>query len=140
MVIEYDTIGSVVFLPLLGSVACGTPIFADENIEDIIPVPKSLIRRGCKYFLLRARGDSMDECGINDGDIVLVKQVSIAENGDKVVALINDNATIKKYVQRGNTVHLLPQSSNQIHQNIVVTDNLQIQGIVEANVSQEKIL
>ena len=117
-------------VPLVGHVACGLPILAEENIEAIIPVSTELAKLGSKYFLLKAKGNSMDEAGINDGDLILVRQEQIANNGDVVVALIDDEATVKEFRRKGDFITLLPRSSNPIHQPIILTSEFQIQGIV----------
>lgn len=118
-------------IPLLGNVACGHPLFAEENIESEIPVSVELIRKDRNYFILRASGDSMDEAKIYDGDLVLIRQEQVAENGDKVVALIDDEATIKEFWKQGNMIVLKPKSTNKIHQPIILTTDFKIQGIVE---------
>jgi len=117
-------------VPLVGTIACGLPIFAEENIEGMIPVSIDIARPGSKYFFLRAAGDSMNEAGINDGDFVLVRQQPIAEDGDIIAALIDDEATIKEYRRTKDTVVLKPRSSNKDHQPIILTSNFQIQGVV----------
>jgi repressor LexA len=117
-------------IPLVGSVACGLPILAQENIEGYIPISTAFARKGSQYFLLRASGDSMNEAGINDGDILLVRQQNHAENGKKVIALINDEATVKILDRRDGAVILRPKSSNPTHKPIIVTENCQIQGEV----------
>lgn len=117
-------------IPLVGSVACGIPIFAEENIEAMIPVSKDLARPGDRYFFLRAIGDSMNLAGIEDRDLVLVRQEVTAKNGDFVVALIDDDATIKEFNHVGNAVVLKPKSRNKKHQPIILTENFQIQGVV----------
>jgi repressor LexA len=117
-------------IPLVGSVACGVPLLAEENIEAFIPVSTSLAKSGNKYFFLRAVGDSMDAAGIQNGDLMLVRQQSQAENGDKVVALINDEATVKEFHREREMVVLKPNSSNNNHKPIVVTDDFIIQGVV----------
>ena len=122
-------------IPLLGSVACGLPIFAEENIEANIPVSIKILKKGHKYFLLRAKGDSMDNAGINNGDLVLIKQQQHAQNGDRVVALIDDEATIKEYHHNGTLVVLKPKSKNKKYQPIILSDEFRIQGIVEAVIS-----
>ena len=81
-------------VPLVGAVSCGAPVFAEENIEAYYPVSSRLAHSGSRYFLLRAQGDSMNKAGINDGDLVLVRQQPNAENGQRVVALIDDESTI----------------------------------------------
>ena len=122
-------------IPLLGSVACGLPIFAEENMEAQIPISIKLIKKGHKYFLLRAKGDSMNEAGIQEGDLVLIRQQQTAYNGDTVVALIDDEATIKEYHHNGQLVVLKPRSTNNKYQPIILTDDFRIQGVVEAVIS-----
>lgn len=117
-------------VPLVGTVPCGLPIFAEENIEAFFPVSVSLARPGSRYFLLRTKGDSMDDAGINDGDFVLVRQQPMADNGNLVVALIDNEATIKEFRRTKDAVILRPRSSNPNHQPIILTSDFQIQGIV----------
>jgi repressor LexA len=117
-------------IPLVGSVACGVPLLAEENTEAYIPVSTSLAKPGHKYFFLRAVGDSMNAAGIQDGDLMLVRQQPQAENGQKVVALINDEATVKEFHRQGDAVVLKPRSRNAKHKPIVVTDDFIIQGVV----------
>lgn len=121
-------------VPLVGTAACGSPITAEENIEGFIPVSVSLARPGSRYYLLRASGDSMNKAGINDGDIVLVRQQPVADPGDKVVALIDNEATIKEYCPVRGAIVLKPQSINQEHKPIILTDDFQIQGVVVATI------
>lgn len=122
-------------VPLLGSVACGLPILAEENIDAMIPVSIKLAKPPHKYFFLRAKGDSMNEKEINDGDMVLVKQQSTANNGDIVVALIDDEATVKEFSKQGETIILKPRSNNKKHQPIILTRDFQIQGVVITSIS-----
>lgn len=119
-------------VPLVGTIACGTPILAQENIEAMIPVSMSFIRPGYKYFFLRANGDSMNKVGIKDGDLVLVRQQSMAENRDKVVALIDDEATIKEFRRGKDVITLIPRSTNKANKPIILTENFQVQGVVIA--------
>lgn len=121
-------------IPLVGAASCGLPLFADENIEGYVPVSLKLIKPSEKYFLLRAVGDSMNQAGIQPGNLVLVRKQSTAQNGDKVVALIDDEATIKIYQNNGDTVVLKPKSSNPDHQPIILTRDFKIQGIVIATI------
>jgi len=123
---------STVDIPLVGSVACGTPIFAEENIQTYIPISTRMAQKGLTYFLLRASGDSMNEGGINSGDLLLVRQQDSAEKGDKVVALINDEATVKVFEKTRDAVILRPKSKNKNHKPIILTDNCMIQGVVVA--------
>lgn len=124
---DTETVG----VPLIGCAPCGGPLLAEENIEATIPVSTNLVPAPYKYFVLRARGNSMDQKGIKDGDLVLVRQQGTALEGDTVVALINDEATIKEFHHPDrNTVILTPRSSDSSHQPIILTADLQIQGIV----------
>lgn len=119
-----------ILVPLVGTAACGTPLLAEENIEAEIPVTTDLAKPGYRYFLLRAKGNSMDQAAIADGDLVLVRQQNIAENGQIVVALIDDEATIKELHRTQTAVVLKPRSSSSEHQPIILTRDFQIQGIV----------
>src|SRR3989339_1239068 len=115
-------------IPLVGMVACGEPILAIENIEAYIPYdvpgdPKD-------YFFLRAIGDSMNLADIDDGDLVLIKKQSTAEDGDMVVALMGDEATIKIFRQSDDHVILEPRSDNSAHKPFYIFEDLQIQGKV----------
>lgn len=117
-------------ISLLGSVPCGTPNFAEENIEAVYPVSVKLARPPYKYFLLRAKGDSMNEKSINNGDLLLVRQQQTAKNGDSVVAAIDGEATIKEFHKTDNTIILKPRSKNGKHKAIILTRDFQIQGVV----------
>lgn len=123
-------------VPLVGAVSCGGPIFAEENIEAMIPVSTDLAKPGQKHFLLKARGDSMVNSGINDSDLVLVKQQPTANQGEIVVALIDDEATIKEFHRKGNTLVLKPNSPNKIHKPIILARDFQIQGVVVTAISR----
>ena len=118
-------------IPVLGNVSCGSPFFAEENIETYIPVSDRFMKTSYNYFILRASGDSMDDAGINDGDLVLIRQQQTAYNGDRVVALIDNEATIKEFYHKGNMVILRPRSKNSKHQPIILTEDFRIQGVVE---------
>ena len=117
-------------VPLVGCVSCGVPILADENIEAMIPVSTDLARGSHKYFFLRAQGDSMNDAGINDGDLVLIRQQRTAENNDIVVALINNEATIKQFIRSERAIILRPRSTNPAHKPILLTSDFEVQGIV----------
>ena len=84
-------------IPLLGSVAAGKPIFCDENYENAIFLAEPFIRPGNSYFALHVKGTSMINVGINDGDLAIIKQQSVAEDGDIVVAIIEDSVTLKRF-------------------------------------------
>lgn len=117
-------------VPLVGTVACGSPILAEENIEGYVPVSTRIAKPGNKYFFLRAEGDSMNNAGIDDGDLLLIKQQFTADENDKVVALIDDGATVKKFYRTDDMVVLKPSSTNKDHQPIFLTNDFQIQGVV----------
>jgi len=117
-------------IPLVGTVACGTPVLAEENIEGMIPVSTKLAKSPHQYFLLKAEGDSMNEKGINDGDLVLVRQQLTADNGDTIIALVDDGATIKEFYRLGDIIILKPKSTNKQHKPIVLTKDFQVQGVV----------
>jgi len=118
-------------IPLIGSVSCGMPMFAEANIEGYIPVQKNFFKNQFKkYFFLKAQGDSMNEAGIDDGDLLLIESRSTANPGDKVLALIGDEATVKFYKLGNGYAVLLPKSTNPDHKPIIVKDNLAVQGIV----------
>lgn len=123
---------STVEVPLVGSAPCGAPLLAEENIEAMIPVSVSLARPREKYFLLRAAGDSMTEAGIEDGALVLVRQQATAEPGEVVVALVDDEATIKELRRSSDAVVLMPRSKNEKHKPIVLRRDFRVQGIVIA--------
>lgn len=129
---EQEDHARTVELPLVGVVSCGSPILAEENVEAYIPVSRSIVSSGTGYFLLRATGDSMNQAGIQDGDILLVKQQNHANNGEKVVALIDDEATVKEFSKDNGFVVLKPRSSNKKHKPIIVSDNFSIQGVIVA--------
>jgi len=127
--------GRTVNLPLVGTVPCGTPLLVEENIEAMIPVSKTLARPGQTYFLLRAIGDSMNAAGINNGDLLLIRQQPTAEDGDRVVALIDDEVTVKEFHQSGEVIVLKPRSKNKSHKPIVLTRDFQVQGVVVSVIS-----
>lgn len=129
---EKPTSISTVDIPLVGAVPCGAPMLAEQNIETYIPVSTALAKNGSKYFLLRATGDSMNQAGINDGDILLIRQQQIADSGEKVVALIDEEATVKILEKKDGVVILRPKSSNTSHKPIILSNNCQIQGVVVA--------
>lgn len=110
----------VVNVPIVGKVTAGQPILAVENIEDSFPLPIDFVENS-SVFMLSVQGDSMIEAGILDGDSVIVKQQNTANNGDIVVALIeNDEATIKRFYKDKNFIRLQPE--NQFMEPILVQD------------------
>lgn len=126
---------SVINIPLVGTAPCGIPLLAEENIEAMIPISQKIAKPGAQYFLLRAIGDSMNKAGINDGDLMLVRKQPVANPGDKVVALIGDNATVKEFYPQKNKIILKPNSSNKKNQPIILTEDFTIQGVVVDTIS-----
>ncbi len=114
-------------VPLLGTVTAGKPILAVESIEDYIPVPVS--SGSAELFALRVRGDSMINASICDGDIVIVERTPVAENGDIVVALIEDEATVKRFYKENGGFRLQPENDNY---EPIITDELAILGKVKS--------
>lgn len=97
-------------VPVLGRVAAGSPILAEENVEETIHVDPSLAPASGRAFALRVRGDSMVEAGILDGDVVVARQQETADRGDIVVALLDDEATVKRFDPVPGAVRLLPEN------------------------------
>jgi repressor LexA len=119
-------------VPLVGTAPCGAPLLAEENQEAMIPVSTRLARPPHRYFLLRAQGDSMTDRGIADGSLVLVRQQASADDGDVVVALIDDEATIKELRRSPTAIALTPRSKNPAHKPIILTEDFVVQGVVVA--------
>jgi repressor LexA len=119
----------VTHVPLVGDVAAGTGVLAQESVEEVLPLPEDFTGEGT-LFMLRVRGDSMIEAGIFQGDYVVVRQQPEAESGDVVVAgLPGEEATVKTYRRRGRKVALIP--SNPAYEEIVLpADELVIYGKV----------
>lgn len=116
---KFYTSKEMVDVPIVGKVAAGQPLLAVENIEDSFPLPIDFVGNS-ETFMLRVRGDSMIDAGILDGDLVLVKKQNTANNGDIVVALVDDGATVKKFYKEKGFIRLQPQ--NQFMQPILVPD------------------
>ena len=119
-------------IPLIWAIACGMPIFAEENIETKIPISTKLLRANDEYFFLRAEWDSMNQKWVNDWDLVLIRKTNIPEEWKIVVALINDEATLKEYKQINGCVYLIPHSDNPKHRPIILDEsdgNIMVQWI-----------
>jgi repressor LexA len=114
-------------LPVVGSIACGTPMLAEENIESYITVSLNFLGNG-KYFILRAKGNSMINAGIENGNYVIVKQQEVAQEGQIVVALIDNEATLKRYYidTKRKQVRLHPENDNMED---MYFDSITIQGV-----------
>ena len=117
---------SVLNVPIVGKVTAGSPILAQENIEDYFPIPKDFINHD-DVFMLRIQGDSMIDAGIFDKDYVLVERRSTANNGDIVVALLGDEATVKRFFLEKSAVRLQPENPSM---SPIITNDVQILGKV----------
>ena len=102
---------NIVTLPVVGDVAAGVPLLAEENITDTISLPTDIVGDAAT-FLLSVHGDSMIEAGINDGDYIVIKEQQTANNGDIVVALVEDGATVKRFFREDDHIRLQPENSS----------------------------
>ncbi len=116
----------MVSIPVLGNVAAGSPIFAEQNIESYFPVPADYIPKG-ESFALRVRGDSMINAGIFHGDQIFVNVCNTAKNGDIVVALIDDSATVKTFYKENGRIRLQPENDTM---DPIIVDHCTILGKV----------
>ncbi len=105
------SIGDAVMVPLVGRIAAGIPITADQQIDEVFPLPRQLTGKG-ELFMLKVVGESMIDAAICDGDWVVVRQQNTAENGDIVAAMLDNEATVKVFRQRDGHTWLLPRNSN----------------------------
>ena len=117
-----DIVGEndIVNVPVLGKVAAGSPILATENLERTFPIPADFAGTHCQSFMLKVKGESMIEAGIFDGDYIIVNQQSVANNGEIVVALIDDEATVKTFYKEKDYIRLQPENSSM--DPIIVTE------------------
>ncbi len=113
-------------VPLIGTITAGTPIFAVENFEDYYPLPLEF-KTYEEQFMLKVKGESMINAGIFDGDKIIVKKQETASNGDIVVALIDDSATVKRFYKKDGKIVLHPE--NDLMEDIIL-DDVQILGVV----------
>ena len=104
-----DAVPAASYVPVLGRIAAGAPILAEEQVEDVFPLPKQLVGEG-QLFLLEVRGESMIDAAICDGDYVVIRQAQTAENGQMVAAMIDGEATVKTFQRKGGQVWLLPHN------------------------------
>lgn len=116
----------MVSLPVVGNVAAGQPILAEENIEEYFPVPADVVPKG-ESFILKVRGDSMINVGIFSGDRIFVHSCNTANNGDMVVALIDDSATVKTFYKENGHIRLQPENDDM---DPIIVDDCQIVGKV----------
>ena len=114
-------------LPVIGTVAAGTPILAEENIDSYFPVPADIVPNGEPSFVLKVKGDSMINVGIFNGDQIFVQQCNTARNGDTIVALIDDSATVKTFYKEKDHIRLQPENDDM---DPIIVDDCQILGKV----------
>ncbi|MGU8943298.1 transcriptional repressor LexA [Clostridium perfringens] len=107
-------------IPIVGKVTAGIPILATENIEDMFQIPINYVKHNNDLFILKVTGDSMIEAGILDGDLAIIEQKNVATNGDIVVALIENEATIKRFFKENGFIRLQPENKN--YEPIIVED------------------
>ncbi|MGB3773269.1 MAG: transcriptional repressor LexA [Rhodococcus sp. (in: high G+C Gram-positive bacteria)] len=107
--VDDDRLPAPTFVPVLGRIAAGGPILAEQAVEDVFPLPRELVGSG-SLFLLRVVGESMIDAAICDGDWVVVRQQNVADNGDIVAAMIDGEATVKTFKRTGGDVWLLPHN------------------------------
>lgn len=118
----------LVNVPIVGTVSCGQPILAEQNIEDYFPVPPEYIHNtNNQTFMLRVKGDSMINVGIYEKDLVIVEQCSSARNGEIVVALIEDSATVKTFYKENGYIRLQPEND---YMDPIIVENCEILGRV----------
>ena len=116
----------LVNVPVIGTVAGGVPILAEQNIEDYLPIPAEILPNK-EVFMLKVKGNSMIEAGIYNGDKVIVAKQPNAENGDKVVALVDDSATVKTFYKENGHFRLQPENSSM---DPIILDQVEILGKV----------
>ena len=113
-------------VPLIGEIACGEPLFAVENIEESYTLPKSLFGDG-ELFMLTAKGNSMIDAGISNGDLLVIRRQTAADDGDIVVALIDNDATLKRIYHKDGKIILHPENKQMKD---IVLDKCNVQGVL----------
>ncbi len=116
----------MVNVPVVGTVAAGQPLLAEQNIEDYFPIPVEILPNA-ETFMLKVKGDSMVNVGILDGDQIIVEQTPTAQNGDIVVALLEDSATVKRFFKEDGHYRLQPEND---YMDPIIVDQVDIQGKV----------
>lgn len=124
--VQQDLDRGIMMLPLVGRVAAGEPILAEQNIEDVVALPTAIVG-DASAFVLRVTGESMIEAGIFSGDYIIVNEEHDAKNGDIVVALVDDSATVKRFFKEEHRVRLQPENSTM---EPIYVENPQILGRV----------
>ncbi|MCL2061139.1 MAG: transcriptional repressor LexA [Firmicutes bacterium] len=129
--------GNSVSVPLIGTIACGQPIFAIENYEGVYRLPEEITGRSGDFFMLRAKGDSMTGVGIRNNDLLIFREQPSADYGDVVAAIIEDEATVKTY--QPNKANIVLRAENPQHSDIVVKhEDCRIIGILVGSFHKHK--
>ena len=115
-----DDDSDILEIPILGSVAAGMPILAEENFDGNVPMHRSLLRKNKKYFALRVKGDSMSGAGILEGDTAIIEKQNVVKNGDIAVAVINEAVTLKRFFKESARIRL--QAENPAYKPIYSND------------------
>ena len=124
--IKYDSIKKeIINFPIIGKVTAGLPILANENIEDVFPIPLDYISHNQELFILNISGDSMINAGIFDGDLAIIEKCKTAKNGEIVVVLIENEATIKRFYKEKNHIRLQPENDNM---EAIIVNNCKLLG------------
>jgi repressor LexA len=139
-IVRQASMVNTVGVPVIGRVAAGQPILAEENIVDEIQVDRAMAASSHQYYFLVVQGDSMDRAGIQDGDYLLVRYQEVADDGAIVVVLMDDSATVKRLRRSRDVAILQPVSSNPMHRPIVVGTDFMIQGVVVASLPREQLM
>jgi repressor LexA len=126
--VQYSTVS----VPLIGRVTAGLPVLAEENFEGTISVDRSLVGRTTKLFALHVKGDSMIKAGIYDGDIAIAQEQSVADHGDIVIALLGDEATVKRFYRKKKLIILQPENDTMRPLRVREGSDLKILGKVIA--------
>lgn len=125
---QFDISKNIMLTPILGSIAAGEPILADQNISEYYPLPSGIYNTPNDLFILEVKGNSMIDVGIFNGDYVVIEQCSNANNGEIVAALVGDSATIKRFYQEDDYIRLQPE--NKEMSPIIVKEGILILGRV----------
>lgn len=118
--INYSEVNNNFKIPIIGRVAAGSPITAEENVEGSIVIDPMFLKKDDDSFALRVKGDSMIEAGVFEGDLVIISPKAIVKNGDMIVARVDDEVTVKIYENKNDIIKLLPQ--NKLYQPIIVAN------------------
>ena len=124
---SYNSANNLVFVPIVGQIAAGKPILAEENIEDYFPLTTDFVKGQKEIFMLHVKGDSMVNAGILDRDYLIVRKQESAINGEIVVALLEDEATVKRFFKDSNHIKLIPEND---YMKPIITKDVKILGKV----------